>query len=196
MLHVGCFQQTQHQDMQVTKGPVFDDASVRLFEIWQVEGSFHDDELESDLLSENGLDLPMLKQEWLFPGSTSFDLLQYDDKEMQDTQQRESSVSPSKKRSPTCCNFLYYPPGLISLDKVRKIVPYGKGVFDDEMQESPRKRCKLDDDIPSLEDLTLPSFSLKKDDPVAVALQEQLQDLLDKFKTSYASLMDTKKQLL
>jgi hypothetical protein len=183
--------------MQVTKGPVFDDASVRLFEIWQVEGSFHDDELESDLLSENGLDLPMLKQEWLFPGSTSFDLLQYDDKEMQDTQQLwESSVSPSKKRSRTCCNFLYYPPGLISLDKVRKIVPYGKGVFDDEMQESPWKRCKLDDDIPSLEDLMLPSFSLNKDDPVAVALEQQLQDLLDKFKTSYASLMDTKKQLL
>ena len=182
--------------MQATKGPVFDDASVRLFEIWQVDGSFHDDELESDLLSENGLDLPIFKQEWLFQGSTSFDLLQYDHaKEMRGAQQQET-VSPSKKWSQTCCNFLHYPAGLVSLDKVRQIVPYGKGVFDDETQESPLKRCKLDDYIPSVEDLMLPSSSVDKDDPVAVALQEQLQDLIDKFKTSYASLMDTKKQLL
>lgn len=181
--------------MQVSKGPVFDDASVRLFEIWQVEGSFHDDELEYDLLSENGLDLPIIKQEWPFQDSTPFDLLQYDAKEMQDAQQQEPA-SPSNKRSRTRCNFLHYPPGRISLDKVRKIVPYGKGVFVDETQESPSKRRKLDDDIPSVEDLKLPSSSLNKDDPVAVALHEQLQDLLYKFKTSYASLMDTKKHLL
>jgi hypothetical protein len=160
-----------------------------------VEGSFHDDELESDLLSENGLDLPILKQEWPFQDSTSFDLLQYDVKEIQDAQQQEP-VSPSKKRSQTCCIFFHYPPGRISLDKVRKIVPYGKGFFVDETQESPSKRRKLDDDIPSVEDLKLPSSSLDKDDPVAVALQEQLQDLLHKFKASYASLMDSKKHLL
>jgi hypothetical protein len=172
--------------MQVTKGPLFDDASVRLFEIWQVEGSFHDDELESDLLSENGLDL---KEEWLFQGFPPplVDLVHYNFPEMQPQEQ-------TKKRTRTCCTFLHYPPGRISLDKVRRIVPYGKGVFDEN--ESPSKRRKLDDDIPSVEDLKLPSLEKNnKDDPVAEALQEHLQDLLTKFKNSYASLMDTKKQL-
>jgi hypothetical protein len=174
--------------MQVTKGPLFDDASVRLFEIWQVEGSFHDDELqlESDLLSENGLDL---NEEWLvdvFPPPL-VDLVHYNSLEIQPQEH-------TKKRSRTCCNFLHYPPGRISLDKVRRIVPYGKGVFDEN--ESPSKRRKIDDHIPSVEDLELPSLEKSnKDDPVAAALQDQLQDLLTKFKNSYASLMDTKKQL-
>lgn len=202
-----------------------DASPARLLELWQDEDKalLLNDELELDLLSENsiihqeewcvlGSFVEKEEQVHCIPYPTDdcssasllpkIDLLQYDIAELE---QEQSSLDSSSSES-RACTFHNYPPNNV-LKRNHMMVVNGKAVFtslDDEKEESPSKRRKVSSDssasqeyIPSIKDLNLPQVTPneKKEDAVAKYLQERLDELVQQFQSSYASVMESKQKL-
>jgi len=162
------------------------------------------DELELDLLSENGF----IQEEWLLGNHDNgeenvhcipfqqecasllpqIDLLQYD---MDELEQHQQYIA---EESTTTCTFYNYPPSMSPSNNEKRV----RAVFTPDAL-SPSKRRKVSEDgeyIPSVQDLKLPFVTPEeKSDEVSKYLQERLEELLQKFQSSYASVMESKKKL-
>ena len=140
-----------------------------LLKLFQDDGKLND-ELELDLLSENGIDtvIHTIQDEYLLPHVS---LLEYDFDDF-------AILPETKKRGAASCTFYHYPPRTVSPKRRRVSNPHEA----------------TNDYIPSVHDLNLPTPSSKEDE-VSQYLQNQLDALVKKFQSSYASIMESKQQL-
>lgn len=171
--------------------------AAHLLELFQDEEGKLNDELELDLLSENGI----LSSDWHVGGDVihhiqsedvhNIDLLEYDLEELCGEHDAGALfldavpiVNNHKKRS---CTFYNYPPTLSPSPTKRRRISASSCSSEEEEY------------IPSVQDLKLPTTTPtatdQKQDEVSKYLQERLDSLVQKFQSSYASIMESKQQL-
>jgi hypothetical protein len=145
-----------------------------LLKLFQDDGKLLNDELELDLLSENGIDTTVVLhtiQQDDFPHC--IDLCEYD--------LHEFDLLPDTNKR-TCATFSVFPPssGACAPATTKR-----------------RRVSQSEEYIPSMQDLTLPSSATTtaSKDEVSEYLQKRLDTLVKKFQSSYASIMESKQQL-
>jgi hypothetical protein len=148
-----------------TSGDLCDVSS--LLKLFQDDGKLLNDELELDLLSENGIDtVHHTIQQDDFPHC--IDLCEYD--------LHEFDLLPDTHKLACSFSMMVPPPSACPATK--------------------RRRVSRDEYIPSMQDLTLPSSATTASkDEVSEYLQKRLDTLVKKFQSSYASIMESKQQL-
>lgn len=177
----------------------------RLLELWQNDDDkttvMANDELELDLLSENGI----IQEEWLLKSASAtekdamvphdcgaslleFDLLDFNDDDNDELVEQHLVSDQEDEETPekTKLHFNYNPPSMIVVN--------GKAVF----TTSPTKRRKVSEDgeyIPSVQDLNLPPPMAPGADAVSKFLHHRLNELVQEFQSSYESVMESKRKV-